>query len=336
MTGSSHSSSKPPLTHHPAETTGVSVGPDRPPAQLGEAVELYLLALMSEVAETTRENYRTWLKPLVQGMGEGRILSEITAAELYDWRASVIGRAERYETHPGRPTEEGGLTLRSLHTYLQATRQFFRWLHDTEALLNNPAAKLRLPRLPREVPKAIAEEDRELLLDAAYRSGLRDYAMLCVLADTGCRLGELCSMRVSRLDLPRGQAEVTGKSGVRTIYFAEETRRALQTWLEDRPDVDDVIWAGRWGPLTESGVYQTLKRLAKAAGLQGRWNPHSFRHAVAREWARQGLDLGTISQLLGHSSSEITTRYYLRWTQDELGEMHRRVSVVRRRRGGAR
>ena len=71
-----------------------------------------------------------------------------------------------------------------------------------------------------------------------------------------------------------------------------------------------------------------MRRLAGKAGIKGRFNPHSLRHAFARRVLQQGADLATVSQLMGHSSVEVTVRFYARWADDELGELHDRYSPL--------
>ena len=78
----------------------------------------------------------------------------------------------------------------------------------------------------------------------------------------------------------------------------------------------------RGGPLSGNGVYQMLQRLAKKAGVK-RFNPHSFRHAWARRALRNNLDLGSVSQILGHTSIKVTHEFYGFWDEGELPERHR-------------
>ena len=75
--------------------------------------------------------------------------------------------------------------------------------------------------------------------------------------------------------------------------------------------------------MTPSGIYRILEKLARQGGVKGRFNPHSFRHALARCLLRNGADMGTVSQILGHTDVETTHRFYARWTEDELVERHR-------------
>ncbi len=52
-------------------------------------------------------------------------------------------------------------------------------------------------------------------------------------------------------------------------------------------------------------------------------------HAFARRALKQEADLATVSQLMGHSSVEVTVRFYARWADDELGELHDRYSPLK-------
>ena len=71
-----------------------------------------------------------------------------------------------------------------------------------------------------------------------------------------------------------------------------------------------------------------LRRRAKRAGVEGPFNPHSFRHAFARHFLMSGGDLGTLADLMGHSSVEVTKNSYAIFTERELKEKHRRHSPI--------
>jgi hypothetical protein len=88
------------------------------------------------------------------------------------------------------------------------------------------------------------------------------------------------------------------------------------------------LFIGQGGQgLSRSGAEKIWNRLAEAAGVENqRHNFHSFRHAFARDSIRAGADLSHVSQLMGHSSTAITSDYYLQYTHDELQEVHARVS----------
>jgi len=214
-------------------------------------------------------------------------------------------------------------------------RRFFKWLVEEGYLDQNPAARLELPPLPEEPPKAVTEEDLRRLLEAA-RDDPRDYALLCFLADTAARVGAVAALRLENLDLANRRALVWekgrgGRKRARYVYFSERTKRALEEYIRVRPEDGSgcLFVSKRGGGLTSNAIYQVLRRLAKKAGVTGRFNPHAFRHGWARGALKNGADLGTVSDILGHSSVEVTKRFYARWADDELQRRHDRFTWLK-------
>ena len=302
--------------------------------KLREAISVYLQAIQGEVSSKTHIWYTYKLRNLGETLGEKDIES-VTADDLRHWRASLMARKERWSGHPYRETRKGALSPHTINGYIRACRRLFRWLNTEDYISANPALKLKSIRTPDEEPKAAAEEDIRCMLQTARATSARDYALLCFLVDTGARAGGVVSLTLDRLDLERRRALVIEKSQkrerVRRVFFTEETRQALEEWLAVRPEAEsDHVFLGVHGkPLSVSGLYHVLKRLAKKAGIKGRFNPHSMRHAFARRALKQGADLATVSQLMGHSSVEVTVRFYARWADDELSELHDRYSPLK-------
>lgn len=227
---------------------------------------------------------------------------------------------------------KGGLSTFSLHGYGRAWKVFFRWCVRQGYLRRDPSDTLKLPLLPEQPPKAVLLTDLERFLAATHDAPL-DHALICFLADTGCRIGGLVNLRLADLNLEAGSALVheKGRGGqpqVRKVYMKPRTVEALRTYLEVHPVVEatqPVFW-GQRGPLTGSGVFQRLKRLAAEAGIPGRSNPHAFRHGFVRGALQNGADLSTVAQLAGHRNVAVTAQYYARWNDAELHEAHAQVS----------
>jgi integrase/recombinase XerD len=225
----------------------------------------------------------------------------------------------------------GGLSPYTLHGYARAWRTFFRWCVQHDYLRHNPATLLKQPPLPEQPPKALLPDDLARLLTVA-RDAPRDYAIVCFLADTGCRVGGLVGLRLGDLHFDTGRAVVWekgcgGERKSRTVYMKACTVESLRAYLRARPvEAEARVLQGQRGPLTTSGVYQLLKRLARKAKITSRHNPHAFRHGFARGALQNGADIGTVAQLLGHSDVSITVRFYARWADEELKAKHAAVS----------
>jgi site-specific recombinase XerD len=166
----------------------------------------------------------------------------------------------------------------------------------------------------------------------------RDFALILFLADTGCRVGGLCSLCLGDLDFQENLATLTEKgSKTRLVPFCEVTAAALHRWLEVRPTSNSpevFLKLGQRGeldgPLEKRGVSQMLSRRAKRAGIEGPHNPHSFRHAFAREFLLSGGDLGALKDILGHSTIVVTKESYGIYTIRDIQEKHRKHSPIAR------
>jgi integrase/recombinase XerD len=296
--------------------------------KLSEALREFDLSLVGNAAPSTRRWYQQRLGALAEFLGDVGV-EEVTITRLREWRAALVGREARWSEHPTRPEVKGGLSSHTVRGYIRAVRAFGNWLEREGMVVSSPAARLRLPPVGQNPPKAVSPDDVLRMLEVA---DVRDRAIVCFLACTGCRVGGLCDLRLSDLELghdpPRAMVREKGRGGKksRLVFCGPQTVEALWAWLSVCSDQiagdEDHVFLGQRGPLTEAGVYQVLRRLAKKAGIRGRFNPHAFRHAFARGALENGADLGTVSQLLGHSSVTVTNEFYGRWTQDELGRRH--------------
>jgi len=297
-----------------------------------QGLDAFLLSYRGSKSPATLVWYRRRLSSLVAFLGESTVIEAVTVNELRLWRVHLTEQETRWADHPVREAKAGGLSAWTLHGYIRAARHFFRWLTDEGIISSNPAARLELPRLPKDRKTGIPQSDAVRILDTARDLGVpRDYALVLFLAETLCRVGGVVNLRLGDLDLDRGRATVREKGNrSRPVYLEQRGIKAMRVWLMVRPEVaDDHVFLGRSGcGLSVSGVYQVLKRLAKSAGVPKGWNPHGWRHGGARAMQRQGMPTGVLSQELGHSDVSVTVSFYGTSTDDDLKHAHTQYSWI--------
>lgn len=283
---------------------------------LQSCLDGFLAAQAGEVSPSTRKWYKKRLGAFVAFAGDV-CPCELSAALLRAFRAHLV---------------DAGLSPHTVHGHQRATRRFCAWLVTEGVLTRNVARDVPLIRLPQQPPKAVTDGDMERLLAQLPAESARDRAIVLFLIDTGCRVGGLCSLTLEALDLEHNCATVIEKgSRGRRVYFTGITAEALRVWLAARPaGQSDALFLSKYrAGLTESGVRLVLERIAKRAGVKGRKNPHSFRHAFARSFLRNGGNLATLGQILGHApGSPVTARYYAIFADRELQEFHNRFSPL--------
>lgn len=294
--------------------------------RLSECIELFKEIVSCESSPRTFSWYMTPLKHFQQylveaGKGDPPI-HEITTRDLRRWQL-WLEKENPWQRHPTKPAQMRSYSPVTIETYVKAIRRFFNRMYKEGYLEVNPAASLKLPSTPDTPLKVISEEELAKLIEGARENGPRDLAIVLFLVETGCRVGGLCSLTMENLDLEERRAVIyqKGRGGAKecVVFFGEATEKALRKWLKERPSDDSnyVFLSTRGGPLSPTGVYQILKRIAKRKNIK-RFNPHSIRHRFARIALENGADLSTVSQLLHHSSIEVTHRHYAKWEQRRL------------------
>lgn len=258
--------------------------------------------------------YKSMLTAYVNGMSDRRI-GEVAAGDL---RRYLVGLKSR---------DFADATI-SAHT--RALHKFWAWAAK-EYAIPNPMRNIRYPAKQQPKPRAADLDDIRLLFAAA---NVRDKAMIAFMLDTGCRAGGLCGLKVADVDLDEHRALVTEKGNkTRTVIFSSYTASLLRDWMNERQAVDVLFHSDSYEQLTPSGLYQMLRRLARRSGVKGRFNPHSLRHAFAKEYIRAGGDLATLAKLLGHRDVSTTVAHYTIFTDGELRAAHERYSPARRLKG---
>jgi integrase/recombinase XerD len=218
--------------------------------------------------------------------------------------------------------------------YVRALHRFFGWC-AVEYDLPDPMARIAYPKTTEQRPKAVSLSDIVAMFNASPEDtaiGARNRALLAFLIDTGCRAAGLCSLTLDAMDFERQRAMVTEKGNkTRMIVWTERTGEILTAWANWRAPIAPFFYNLRTlQPLTPSGLRVIIRKLANAAGVEGRVNPHSFRHAFAREYILNGGDLATLSRLMGHRQVSTTVGHYAIFTNDELARHHQMFSPMSR------
>lgn len=307
--------------------------------RLSDALEVFYTSMYGVVSDSTIKFYENRLPSLIKILGDKEI-SEVSLDDLRFWRMKLSKREVKYENHKYHPPVEGKLSPYTIRQYVKCARRFFKWLYEDGKLDDNPARQLKLPPKPDIPRKGISKTDLAKIIAAAEESSIRDLAIVLFLADTGCRVGGLAHLKIDNIDFQNHQALVfeKGKGGnakKRVVFFGGKTAHTLSMLLTRRPqdseispDAVEYLFLGSrrrngvYQKLSENGIYQVLKRLAKKWGIEKGFNPHNFRHGAIRGWLANGMPLSLASQLAGHSSVNVTGDIYGTANEKELSHAH--------------
>lgn len=254
----------------------------------------YLVTERGLAAETAAD-YAAKVSPFLAARGD-RGLTALTAAEV---TAFIV------ETCPSMRKGTAKLTVTAL-------RSLLGWLHVTGEIPATLAwavpavASWRLAALPAPLEPAQVQA----MLDGCgtgTAAGLRDLAMITLLARLGLRAGEVAGLMLDDIDWRAGEITVTGK-GRRSerLPLPADAGEAVAAWLRNgRPepfeDARNVFLRVRapHRALTSTGVSQVVSGAGRRAGLDGVF-AHRLRHSAATGMLRAGASLPEIGQVLRH------------------------------------
>jgi type 1 fimbriae regulatory protein FimB len=153
---------------------------------------------------------------------------------------------------------------------------------------------------------------------ACSRNPVRDYCMLLLMFRHGLRVSELCSIKLSDINVDTKEFHVTRLKGCdggpHELYNGEAP--ALRAWLVERAkmnppeDCDTLFISERRKPLSRCTVWLLIGQIAREAGLEHlEIHPHMLRHSCGYALVNKGTDIRIIQGYLGHGSISSTVRY---------------------------
>ncbi|MEO6421349.1 MAG: site-specific tyrosine recombinase XerD [Candidatus Nitrotoga sp.] len=215
---------------------------------------------------------------------------------------------------------------------ISSLKRLFRYLLRQNKVETDPTLQIATPKLPRNLPKTLTEQDVDLLLQAPDINtplGMRDRTMLEVLYASGLRVSELISLSVAQVSLDMGVVRVMGKGNKeRLVPLGEEALDWLHRYLINvRPTLLGIklnaamFVTQRGTAMTRQMFWYLIKRHAKHGGLNKPLSPHTLRHAFATHLLNHGADLRVVQLLLGHADIS-TTQIYTHVARERLKQLH--------------
>ena len=198
---------------------------------------------------------------------------------------------------------------------------FYKWLkgNDEEYPLEVKWLKPKLRNTAHKLPEELLTEE-EVLRMARVANHLRDKALVLVLYESGCRIGEMLSLKMKNISFDQYGAvlRVTGKTGDRRVRIINSAP-ALTAWLdlyEHRSEPDAALWPPRSNNYYKKGqsaesasIYVLLKELAVKAGIHKKVYPHLFRHSRATALATKFTEAQMKEYFGWTQSSEMAATY---------------------------
>ncbi|HBI63828.1 MAG TPA: recombinase XerC [Clostridiales bacterium] len=242
-------------------------------------------------------------------------VESITLSDAYDFLMYTVQERPK---HGNSEHSEIGLSARSRARKISALRSFFKYLTDKAHLLsNNPLQNLEYPSVRRSLPKYLTVDESVALLEAVdgpFRE--RDYCILMLFLNCGLRVSELCGLNVT--DINENQIRVLGKGNKeRMLYLNEACIDAINAYLPHRlqpkngTNAANALFISRQrNRIRKTTVEHLVKKYLSQAGLDAeRFSAHKLRHTAATLMYKNGVDIRTLQDVLGHENVNTTMIY---------------------------
>ncbi|CZQ97839.1 tyrosine-type recombinase/integrase [Trichococcus collinsii] len=197
---------------------------------------------------------------------------------------------------------------------LSTIKAFYKWMTAEEFILHDPTAKIRTPKQEKRLPKAMSPDELEMIRDACETK--RERALVEVFYSTGCRISELSGMKTAEIDWRSGSLPVIGKGNKeRIVYLNGKAIYELRKYLSEREFEEDeceYLFSTVRRPYKQMGttaIRNVINKVASRVETSKKVTPHVFRHSMATNAINNGIELGDLQQLLGHSNPSTTLRY---------------------------
>jgi site-specific recombinase XerD len=193
-----------------------------------------------------------------------------------------------------------------------------RFLYTTTIPRKWPVAMIPFGKRPKKLPTVLSRQEVEDLLRCT--NNLKHRAFLMTLYAAGLRLAECSHLKVTDIDSQRMQLRIACGKGnkERHVPLSPRLLEALRTyWKKYRPPT--YLFPGKTTdkPYAATSIQKAIKVSARRAGIKKTVHPHVLRHSYATGLLEAGVDILTISRLLGHASFA-TTMIYLHVRREHL------------------
>ncbi|MGA3326523.1 MAG: tyrosine-type recombinase/integrase [Terriglobia bacterium] len=213
---------------------------------------------------------------------------------------------------------------------LELVRCFFRFAHDAGQIPDNPARKVRSPKVTQSQTLPFTQDEMVRIMaalnnyaDPRSRTGRKMRALVLLLRYSGLRIGDAVTLSRERITGDK-LFLYTAKAGT-PVYLPLAPLVLAALDAAASPTGPYYFWTGESKPKTAISDWQCkLKRLFELAEVPN-GHAHRFRDTFATGLLLQGVALEQVSILLAHSSIRITERHYAPWVRSRQEQLEAEV-----------
>lgn len=221
-----------------------------------------------------------------------------------------------------------GITNRTLDQYQTYIKSFFSWCVNEGYLEKDITRKLKPIKYEKKEKKSLTQFELEVLRNVCTTA--RDKAVVEFIYSTGCRVSEMCNVKLSDINWHNNSVQLFGKgSKYRISYLNAKAIYYLKEYLEVRKGDSEYLFVGErkpYGQMDKDAIDKRFRELSKKANIGRKIHPHLLRHTTASQALKNGMAVTDIQKLLGHENIG-TTMIYAKTSNNDVQYNHTKYVI---------
>lgn len=225
---------------------------------------------------------------------------------------------------------------RSLNNLRRNLSAFYTWMRKMKIISENPCDGIEpFTEVVKPIEHLEAEETEQLKAGCKHK---RDRALIEFMRSTALRRGEIPQVTIKDIDFRTGKITIFGEKAqrYRTVFLDSVAIHYIREYLDERGVSENssqplftYLRGDKTKGLDVEGIYASIKKIAKSAGMDKRVYPHLFRKTTATNICKRGGSDSAAGEYLGHAPKSVTERNYTyKGTQHVEQIFHNYVEAV--------
>lgn len=200
---------------------------------------------------------------------------------------------------------------------ISAIKSYFKYLKKEKIIARNPATNIAKLKVAKKLPSLVNTEVMNKIINVSPKYNYPEYLsyiIICILFGTGIRRSELVNLTENNVDTNLRLIKVLGKRNKeRIIPITEELAVQIEKLREikqqNKLNSQFLLVTPKEKKISVTYIYNVVKNKLSSNNVNGRKSPHILRHTYATSLLKNGAELLSVKELLGHSSLASTQVY---------------------------
>lgn len=289
--------------------------------------EVYLPKITLNLAEQTRYSYSQLASDHILPVIGKKKITDITTADLSSLFLSL---------------QQGEFKHSTIIKIYSVASQLFKTAYNLDIIDKNPMDKVERPKAPdvqniTYQPEFFTLEEVQHILSSLDNAPMKWKIYIMILLETGCRRGEACALTWNDIDFDNNAITfskstnytpdkgayigTTKNKKARTDYISNELIELLRQYKEtnSRDKVTNNVFTEENSsvPMFPQSPNKYFNKFGKKNNIE-HFHPHKLRHTLVSLGLQNGIDVGTVSAIVGHSNPSVTQRFYQHVNNDNV------------------